>query len=195
MYNALTKPPIKQRKVTLSEHTEQILETRQKAIEEEDIDKYEQLTKDFRKNKDKDKRENIPKTIEQDLDVREKWLGIRQLKNKFTPHPYSRIDHDSGEHIHRNNRAQKAADYLTNKQWGHEDTKENRESRRNKQLTSNIINRNTEQYNIGEITTPELKNIIRKLKRNKAPGPDEIPTELFKELNEENLEYILGGNT
>ena len=32
---------------------------------------------------------------------------------------------------------------------------------------------------ISEITTEELDDAIRKLK-NKAPGPDDIPAELFK---------------
>ena len=33
---------------------------------------------------------------------------------------------------------------------------------------------------ISEITTEELDDAIRKLKNNKAPGPDDIPAELFK---------------
>ena len=36
----------------------------------------------------------------------------------------------------------------------------------------------------------ELNAVIKKLKRRKAPGPDEIPTEILKEMDEENREII-----
>jgi Holliday junction resolvase-like predicted endonuclease len=48
-----------------------------------------------------------------------------------------------------------------------------------------------ERYNIDEITIEELTSITKQLKRRQAPGPDEIPTELIKEMNEENLNRIL----
>ena len=35
------------------------------------------------------------------------------------------------------------------------------------------------------------KDKVKKIKRRKAPGPDEIPMEIFKEMDEENLEEIL----
>ena len=37
----------------------------------------------------------------------------------------------------------------------------------------------------------ELQEVIKKLKRRKAPGPDGIPTELCKELDEVNLQHVL----
>jgi len=37
----------------------------------------------------------------------------------------------------------------------------------------------------------ELKEVMRKLKKNKAPGPDGIPSEVIKNLNEDNLERLL----
>ena len=43
----------------------------------------------------------------------------------------------------------------------------------------------------GEITTKELDDAIRKLKNNKAPGPDDIPAELFKWLDEQSRTIIL----
>ena len=37
----------------------------------------------------------------------------------------------------------------------------------------------------------ELVAALRKAKNHKAPGPDEIPVELFKYLNDENKEALL----
>ena len=42
----------------------------------------------------------------------------------------------------------------------------------------------------GEITVKELNEAIKKLKNNKAPGPDDAPSELFKWLNEEPRKVI-----
>ena len=43
----------------------------------------------------------------------------------------------------------------------------------------------------GEITTKELDDAISKLKNNKAPGPDDMPAELFKWLDEQSRKITL----
>ena len=48
-----------------------------------------------------------------------------------------------------------------------------------------------EEVETNEITAKELNEAIRKLKNNKAPGPDEIPAELFKWLDEQSRKIIL----
>ena len=53
-----------------------------------------------------------------------------------------------------------------------------------------IIEDNEETYRIGEIEMWEIRAIIKKLKRRKAAGPDEIPTEVFKEMGIEGLEEV-----
>ena len=57
-------------------------------------------------------------------------------------------------------------------------------------ISSWIIEPNTEQYNIDYPTLVEIFRAIRKLKRRKAPGPDDIPTGLLKELREDNIKEI-----
>ena len=46
-------------------------------------------------------------------------------------------------------------------------------------------------YQYGEITHEELKLVLKKFKRRKAPGPDEVPMEIFKEMSDENLNIVL----
>ena len=46
-----------------------------------------------------------------------------------------------------------------------------------------------EKYNTEETTIEELKDIVKQLRRRKAPGPDEIPTELIKEMKKTSIEY------
>ena len=36
----------------------------------------------------------------------------------------------------------------------------------------------------------EMSAAIRKLKRRQTPGPDEVPMELYKELDDDNLEMV-----
>ena len=52
----------------------------------------------------------------------------------------------------------------------------------------NIIPKSLEKYREGEITRRELIAVIKQLKRRKAPGPDEILTEILKEMHEETRE-------
>ena len=65
----------------------------------------------FRKNKREDKTNMIIKTLDQDLDIRDRWMGIRQLKQEYQSNPYARKT-AAGEHITQKQRAQKAAEYL-----------------------------------------------------------------------------------
>ncbi len=95
---ALPEAPKKLRKIAFSQDTKDILNRRQEAISEKGIRKYEELTKQFRKNKDKDRKEMRMQTIDKELDIRDKWLGITQLKTEYKPQPYHRST-QTGEHI------------------------------------------------------------------------------------------------
>ena len=41
------------------------------------------------------------------------------------------------------------------------------------------------EFDLGIITLPEVKAYIKRTKRRKAPGPDEVPIEFFKEMDDE----------
>ena len=105
------------------------------------------------------------------------------MKKGYQPQPYHRTEKGTGEHIHMKERAQKAAEYLRDKQWG--ETKERKEEKNKHSWKISKIRNTKEKYNTGEMTMKELNAVIKKLKRRKAPGPDEIPTEILKEMDED----------
>ncbi len=183
----LREAPKQEKKVLFSQETEEILERRGRALERGEEEEYERLTKQIRKSKGKDKRDGVLKTITKELDVRERWAGIRRIKSKYQPQPYNRTDKYSGKHIHMKQRAERAADYLSQEQWGKKEELEEERGRRRKMNQRRIIPKDREQYRTCEIEIWEIKAIIKKLKRRKAAGPDEIPVELLKELGEEGL--------
>ena len=134
----------------------------------------------------------IMDTLDKDLDIRDKWLGIRQLKQEYQPQTYARTTKE-GHHIPQQERAQKAAEYLAKEQWGkkrkrEEDTEQEQPTKKADKIRAA---RDTEEkYNTEEITMEEIWETIKKFKRRKAPGPDEIPMELFQEMDNTSMEGI-----
>ena len=64
-----------------------------------------------------------------------------------------------------------------------------KESRNEKWRTDKIVFTKQE-YIKEEFTRKELTEIIKNIKRRKAPGPDETPMEIFKEMDEDNKEEV-----
>ncbi len=57
---------------------------------------------------------------------------------------------------------------------------------RNNKLFEDMATINTEEYCL-----EELKKVIKKAKANKAPGPDEMPGDVFKYMDDDSLLIIL----
>lgn len=132
-------------------------------------------------------------SVDKDLDIRVKWLRIRQLKSEQKTQPYHRTNH-TGKHIHLSNRAQEAANYLETKQWG---TAAEEGEHMNGPTPAPVIPKygcmkteTLKQFNTGSITIEEIVSRLKRLKRRKAPGPDNIPKEVLIELDEQNLEEL-----
>ena len=149
----LKEAPKQERKVFFSKETQEILERRGKALERGEEEEYQRLAKEFRKSKGKDKRYGVIKTIAKELDVREMWAGIRRTKGKCQPQPYNRTDKYSGKHIQMKQRAEKAAEYLSQEQWDKKEEPEEESERRNKMNRRRMLPKEREQYRTCEIET------------------------------------------
>ena len=199
--------PIKEKKERLSKEAEKLLEDRREAVINKNPELFETLTKQYKKQKRKEKTEQILETLDKDLDCTDQWLGIRQLKSEYKPNPYNRKTKE-GIHIHRKERANEAAKYLEKEQWVNEgndptktgDDKENtakskKEGERERVLIKTIeetLNKDREKYkglewNKKPPTKAEIRAILKKFKKGKAPSPDGITTDLVKDLGEESL--------
>ena len=188
----LTTLTPKEKDTHLSEESQRLLMQRGHAIDKGNLKAYESLNKRFRKNIQDNQIKTITNTLENSLDTRDKWLGIRQLKTEYQPNTYARRTRD-GKHIPHAQRAQKAADYFSKEQWGKKKRKQadtTLEGRERKEKVDHCKNTETD-YDLSDITITEVKDVIKKFKDRKAPGPDEIPMEVFKEMDDKCIQEIL----
>jgi len=145
-----------------------------------------------------------------DLDIRDKWMGIKFLKTVKAPKLYERADRH-GRCVDFDKQAEVAANYLENVQWGEglpqEDTAaSSNENEPHRNLTNNPhlprlrnhvrqrkhTNRGYEHlFNCESFCLEELQFLLDRLKKGKASGPDEIPVEFFKWLNASNQTRLL----
>ena len=109
------------------------------------------------------------------MDPRDKWMGIKQLKSEYRPQPYHRRDR-AGRTIEANKTAEAFAAHLA-ETWKHTPTPPH-------EISGNKLPIPDLPYIIGDITIDEIQAQIKRLKKNKATGPDEIPMEVIKELDE-----------
>ena len=107
---------------------------------------------------------------DKDLDVRDMHLGINKIKTEYQPITYH--FKDGKKNIKSEDRPEFAAEHLKNKQWGKD--KENGPRPKHK-----IINEQL-QFDLSKIKLEEVKEYLRKAKRRKAPGPDEIPLDFLR---------------
>ena len=106
-----------------------------------------------------------------------KWDPVKMQKKGYTP-KHTKLKDLQGRQVHDRLRATTFADYYEQKHWAIE--QEDRED-----ISEEPIWPTNTEVETSEITTKELDEAIKTLKNNKAPGPDDIPAELFKLLDEQ----------
>ena len=69
------------------------------------------LTTQLRTRMRKDRRKRLLDMVDKDLDVRDRWMGIRYLKKGYQPIPY-RIKDEEDKRVAVGNKAHEAANFL-----------------------------------------------------------------------------------
>ena len=130
----------------------------------------------------KDKRQHQAKMVNKDSDIRDQYMGFKNLRRPYTPIPLS-MKGAKGKHVPLHARAQAAADFLGPNIWGHAENKEDANS--TPIGTESVV---LEDLGMDErnISMEELLWAIKKLKRRKAAGPDGIPVDVYKEMHNNN---------
>ena len=104
------------RKIPWSEETEEWFQRRGEALQAGEIENYNGYNKELKTSTRRDKRRTALDTVRQELDVRDKWLGLRWMK-EFSPTSYSRKD-GMGRHVPMHKIAEVSANYLRDGIWG-----------------------------------------------------------------------------
>ena len=112
----IPKITAKNNKIRLSSKTQELIKEREDALIYMNGEEVGRLTKQIRKSKQKDKERDTLNALDKDLDIRDRWLGLRQLKNTYKPMTYHQKDRH-GKHVPRDERAGKAAEYWAFEIW------------------------------------------------------------------------------
>ena len=123
-----------------------------------------------------------------ELDIRDQFMGLRNLRKPFVAVPLGMRD-ATGAHIPFTERAKKATEFLATQIWGDTRTHATKLEAQTRPPNEQIVTKNL-WMNIDKITMEELIWAIRKLKRDKAPGPDGVPVECYKDMQEDQLQII-----
>ena len=168
-----------------SDGLSELIRRRGEALLRLDMDTVRNLDQEIQRTKRSENKTRRLNAVSKDLDLRDRWCGIRYMKQQYKPVPYQQ-ENSEGRHITYRNRAEGAARHLRERQWGETD-----EARQQVFCTDPIITEDLG-YNVNIITLPELRRTVKKFKRRKAPGPDNVPMEVFKEMDDEALAEVLG---
>ena len=121
--------------------------------------------------------------------------GNEEDEKEYTPVPYA-IRDKNGRHVSIRDKAKAKAEYLATEQWGSPgvpvpgvqlNAEDSRIRDRNRDKYKRIREERRIEFRTADITENEVRRTIKNLKRNKAPGPDGIHTEMMKWLDDENI--------
>ncbi|MCS5642106.1 MAG: reverse transcriptase family protein, partial [Dehalococcoidia bacterium] len=170
----------------ITEATMQLRRDRQAARDKQDGETEKLLHKKVRNAVRADKRKYWAELLNN-----EDWKEVKQTKKGFMP-KYTRLKHENGVVATSEERPDILADYFEKVQWGKVKSCDTRRLHDNvKEFRTNKLFEETADIKTGDYSMKEIKTALKKMKKNKAPGPDEIPVDLIKCMDEGNLQIIL----
>ena len=138
------------------------------------------LNRDIARQARKDKQAWKIERLQDLTDTRESWRNIKLEKKPFVPNFYNMKD-IYGRRVPMHQKARASAQYLHERQWAPNQSPSRIDFSRRKIILSTL------NITTAAFSTQEVEEALRKLKTNKAPGPDGAITELFKFLDLENV--------
>ena len=147
----------------------------------------EELNNDIKRSAAEDKRRWHRQQVQRNMTCRKRWQGIRLMHEDFKPKTYAKNDKNN-QPVRLHERAEATAEYLAEKQWAPPTQKIGSQS------TTDYVHHHLQRkrnnnphidVEEGPITLAELQRVIRKMKRRKAPGPDNITSDWLKDLDED----------
>ena len=165
----MTKKETTRRPFELSEESTQLMIEKQQILETGCADKdllniRKKVTKSIRK----DRRQHALRAVSKELDIRDQFMGLKWLRTPYGPVPLGMKDKD-GKHVPFSKRAEKAAEFMGSTIWGGAAITPDvsTDSTCNTRIVTEDLG-----VSIEHISMNELFWAIKKLKRDKAPGPD-----------------------
>ena len=185
----MTKKVITRHPFELSQTTLNKLEEKRNLLQNQGTeDAIKQARKEVTRSVRKDKRQYTANMVSHEIDERDQYMGLRNLRRPFVATPLGMKDKD-GQHIPFEQRSQKAAEFLGTVFWGASvEAQEHTQPRTQPQ--SRIVSEDLG-MDLQDITMKELFWAINKLKRAKAAGPDNLPLDCYKEMDVHQLQLVL----
>eukprot|EP00969_Alexandrium_andersonii_P062179 2739639-Alexandrium_andersonii.AAC.1 len=162
-------------KKTWSEETEWWFRYRGDMIRMGSVEAAAEANKELKKSKRRDKRRDILNTVAGELDVRDRWLGVRRMRSKYAPNPYCRRDAE-GKHVPKEMQAEACAKYLETVVWAGPDNDVPEQDIWPEEEYPNLYE-SPPDLGYEPLSLEEVHQAVFNMKRRKAPGPDGITAE------------------
>ena len=162
----------------LQPQTIELLRARDDALAKGNQQEAKILTAQFRRRVKRDRKQHQAEQLQTFIGSQQNWPAIKQLRTVFTPR-FSKRGHTKANIP--TNFPNDCAIYFAQTHWAPIPTETTTEKR---PLYPKITDE-------GPFTKGELDAAIDGLRRNKAGGPDDLITELFKDMNDANRDRIL----
>ena len=170
-------PPLQQKSYLLDE-TWQLIElkhwyrrTGQKSAELETRNLVRRLAK-------RDRKLHVIRSFEQAQDMDEKWKSTKTARQKYIPQ-FVRFKNLPGNYTDLSQKASATADYLANEQ-----------QKPPEPCPPKILGKSWLTIFTLMTVISLLRNLDRSLKKNKAPGPDDISADLLKPFDDSSLQFV-----
>ena len=170
----------------LTENTKTLIQQRDEAAEQlrispeptdEETANHHRLKNLVKKHARMDRQKRSEDWIGAHHSTRDQWKGVAAIRNPYKPRTYELNDVD-GQPVPLRQQAAAMATYLETRHWKPNDQEE--------ALTASIsttrLNKHPPNYHIPQIDAAYLKILLKEFHAHKAPGPDYLEADLFKNL-------------